>query len=154
MGKEARASFMTRMTRSPTCLEISGLTSLNTSCEFSFKKVLTVSPNEGNSKFLEKENLASCDATIARNFLPRIGSPLKRLFSRIRIFWTLMSSLWSATCRTRVEPSLTVSVLVASTVTFPDGKSILYVSAPVNFPLFAGGKGKFYLTHSKRCQIL
>ena len=43
-GRAPSASFMTLMTSSPTCLDISGFTSLNTSCEFSFRKLFTVSP--------------------------------------------------------------------------------------------------------------
>ena len=36
-GRAPRASFITLMTSSPTCLPISGLTSAKTSCEFSNK---------------------------------------------------------------------------------------------------------------------
>ena len=43
-GRAERASFITLSTKDPTCFEISGLSSANTSCELSFKKVLTLCP--------------------------------------------------------------------------------------------------------------
>ena len=46
VGRADRASFITLMTRCCTCFDTSGLTSANTSCEFSFRKLLTVSPVE------------------------------------------------------------------------------------------------------------
>lgn len=154
-GKDPRASFMTLMTSSPTCLAISGLTSLKTSSEFSFKNELTVSPIFDIIRLI-RYNHWSLNRICS--MLPRIGSPLNRLFNRMRIFPTFKSRKLLVTWRFWLGGfPFNIKLLVASTVTLSVVWRLSCLLASVNIrtrPELMNGNQKSYSKYSKKSRNL